>query len=262
MLLGLVILAASFKAGSLPQMIKGCGKAGHPSYASLAKVPVLAYHGVADGQIEGKNYDLISKATLEEHFNYISKNFYPITIDELLAYYNTELDFGGKRPILLFFDDGLRSVYNFAFPLAKKYEIRFAVAFLPSEKEPYPKSGKMTLDQLREMRDSGLIEVVSHSFNHLNLTTLSDDEIREELSLSKEFLEKNIGPCHHLVVPYGSSNEAVRRLAKEAGYRSLFVHGRVVIEDESLFNPFVIKRIAISSEFGLSELAKLKLAPY
>lgn len=258
MLLGLVILGASFKAWVLPRKFEGLGKSDRSTYRRLAKVPILAYHGVIDGQIEGKNYDLISKGTLEGHFDYISKNFYPITIDELLAYYRNEIDFADKRPILLFFDDGLRSVYEYAFPLAKEYGVEFTVAFLPSGREPYPSDGKMTWQELGEMKESGLIEVASHSFDHFDLTSLTQDELRYQLTASKEIIEENLGPCPHLVAPYGKSDERVRQVAREVGYRSLFVHGRTVIKDDSLFDPFVIKRIAVSSDYGIKDLSKLK----
>ncbi|MDI6799338.1 MAG: polysaccharide deacetylase family protein [Actinomycetota bacterium] len=228
------------------------------SYQDLPEIPVLAYHGVQVENVRIKNYDTIAEDKLEEHFKYISQNFEPITVDELLAYYRLELEFTEKRPILIFFDDGLRSVYEYAFPLAKEYGVEFTVAYLPSGREPYPIDGKMTWQELGEMKESGLVEVASHSFDHFDLTSLAQDELRYQLTASKRIIEKNLGPCSHLVAPYGKSDERVRQIAREVGYRSLFVHGRTVIEDDSLFDPFVIKRIAVSSDYGDKDLSKLK----
>jgi peptidoglycan/xylan/chitin deacetylase (PgdA/CDA1 family) len=60
----------------------------------------------------------------------------------------------------------------------------------------------------------------SHSYSHPDLTTLSPDQLRAELLLSKMILEKIAGrPIEWFRAPYFAVNEKVMATAREVGYR-------------------------------------------
>ncbi|HDP69474.1 MAG TPA: hypothetical protein ENN38_01520 [Actinobacteria bacterium] len=139
---------------------------------SRSNIPIIVYHNVKNGIVSEKSYIDISKNNLETHLKYISQNFEAITYDELLAYHNKDLRFKNKKPILITFDDGLLSVYKYAYPLALKYNIKFTIAYFPGKYEPLAKVNKITWQQLKEMKESKIVEVASHSYDHVDLTTL------------------------------------------------------------------------------------------
>jgi peptidoglycan/xylan/chitin deacetylase (PgdA/CDA1 family) len=80
----------------------------------------------------------------------------------------------------------------------------------------------MNWDELREHAARG-IAIGSHTVSHPHLTTLSDDDLRRELTESKREIEDRLRrPCEELAYPYGEHNARVRAAARAAGYGRAF----------------------------------------
>lgn len=80
----------------------------------------------------------------------------------------------------------------------------------------------LTISELKEMTDSGLIEIGSHSLTHPNLDTLSDEELIYELSESKKLLEKATGKeITSIAFPDGAYNQNVKSRCLSLGYKNL-----------------------------------------
>ncbi len=218
------------------------------------KIPILVYHNVKEESLSKPSAINITKEDLETQFEYISQNYKSLSPSELIDYYQGKRNFIGEKPILITFDDGFKSVYKYAFPLAKKYDVKFTVAYLPSGRKPYVTENKISWDQLREMKDSGLIEIASHSFNHFDLSTLSDEEIEYQLEHSKEVIEEEMGCCDHLIVPHGGWDRRVAKIAKEVGYKSLFVTANSINHENIVFNKYKIWRITVSSNDKIEDI--------
>ena len=90
------------------------------------------------------------------------------------------------RPVMITFDDGYIDNYTTAFPLLKKYGLK-ATIFVVSDEIGKP--GRMTGVQLKEMSDSGLISIQSHTVSHQNLKNLTHDETEYQFSHSKSVIE-------------------------------------------------------------------------
>ena len=76
----------------------------------------------------------------------------------------------------------------------------------------------MNWDELRDHAARG-IAVGSHTVSHPHLTKLSDDELRRELTESKEQIEDRLRrQCDDLAYPYGEHDTRVRAAARAAGY--------------------------------------------
>ena len=77
--------------------------------------------------------------------------------------------------------------------------------------------------QAREMADSGLMEIGSHTHTHTIVTLLDAEAGRLELAQSKALVEKNIGrPCDLFCYPngdYADFNATSSRSLIDAGYR-------------------------------------------
>jgi peptidoglycan/xylan/chitin deacetylase (PgdA/CDA1 family) len=77
-------------------------------------------------------------------------------------------------------------------------------------------------DELREHAARG-IAIGSHTVSHPHLTTLSDDDLRRELTESKREIEDRLRrPCEELAYPYGEHDARVRAAARAAGYRRAY----------------------------------------
>lgn len=84
------------------------------------------------------------------------------------------------------------------------------------------RSRPLTWQQVREMQDGG-VEFGSHTVSHPILSRLRDDELRAELSSSKQELERRLGrQVECLAYPVGGEtayDERVVNVARECGYR-------------------------------------------
>ncbi|MDD5301600.1 MAG: polysaccharide deacetylase family protein [Elusimicrobia bacterium] len=80
----------------------------------------------------------------------------------------------------------------------------------------------LTWAQAREMADSGLMEIGSHTHTHTIVTLPGEEEGRRELALSKTLVEKNVGrPCDLFCYPNGDYDDfspATTKLLRESGF--------------------------------------------
>lgn len=67
-----------------------------------------------------------------------------------------------------------------------------------------------TMEQLKELEADGHT-LAWHTWSHPDLTTLSDDEIRKELT--------PMFPCEDVAYPYGRFDARVMKIAEELGYK-------------------------------------------
>ena len=98
----------------------------------------------------------------------------------------------------------------------------------------------INIDQLIDLSKNPLIEIGSHTQTHPKLTSLSDEDVRIELSESKEEIEKIINKkVKFLAYPYGSKNEVndkVINIAKDVGYTMAFSTKRPFEQADPLFD--------------------------
>lgn len=131
------------------------------------KLPVLLYHNVTTAPSSDMD---ISPKTFEENIrNIIDSGYTPISASELENYV-----LSGKplpeKPIMITFDDGYYSNYEYAFPILKKYGCK-AVIFpigVTFGKDSY--NGIKILkhfnaEEAEEMANSGLVEFGSHTYD-------------------------------------------------------------------------------------------------
>jgi peptidoglycan/xylan/chitin deacetylase (PgdA/CDA1 family) len=148
--------------------------------------------------------------------------------------------------IVITFDDGDKSVYQYAFPILKKYGTR-AVVFLIVDyigKADHwdialagRRSPHLSWDEITEMNDWGIV-FGSHTMSHRNLTKLKREEIVYELCGSKQTLESRLGAVECISYPFNRVNAEVALVAKRAGYRFGFGgsgDGNMLIKKEAVY---------------------------
>ncbi len=169
---------------------------------------------------------------------------------------------------VLTFDDGLQSVHRHAWPELRRHGLPAAV-FLVAETltsagravdwidtpPPYPLE-TLTLDEVRELQAAG-ISFASHSYSHLDLTTLSFEECVRDLRDSRALLEDLLGQrVPFLAYPRGRHNHAVRSAAAAAGYSHSFTLPEAFEEP----GPHAVPRVGIFPGNGRAAMA-VKLEP-
>ncbi len=185
------------------------------------KLPILNYHGIEvrkgeyGASLAEREY-FIFKKSFRAHLEILRKEkLIPLGISELGEMRTVD----SNRYAMITFDDGHISNYEHVLPLLKEFSMK-AVFFIPVNLIGTP--GYMDGSQIREL-DSNGFDIGSHGLNHIPLTWLRSEELREELLGSKKALEDQLGKrVDSFSVPRGFYNARVRQTAEEAGYQYVF----------------------------------------
>ena len=232
---------------------------------------VLAYHSVVDESAaeNQKQYfpQTISAQTLIKHFNWLKENGYNvISWQQVIDAENGK----GTLPdnaVLLSFDDGYETMYNVVFPLLKAYN--YPAVFAPvtgwldtpaDQKIAYAdkmldRSVFATWAQVKEMEQSGLVEVASHTHNLHNGINANPsggqlpaviapeykngkyetedaykNRLKSDFSRTVQTLVNHIGKKPRVMVwPYGQFNDVAVQIARQAGMPHYFSLGEKIV---------------------------------
>ena len=232
---------------------------------------VLAYHSVVDESAaeNQKHYfpQTISAQMLIKHFNWLKENGYNvISWQQVIDAENGQ----GTLPdnaVLLSFDDGYETMYNVVFPLLKAYN--YPAVFAPvtgwldtpaNQKITYAdkmldRSVFATWSQVKEMEQSGLVEVASHTHNLHNGINANPsggqlpaviapeykngkyetedaykNRLKSDFAHTVQTLVNHIGKKPRVMVwPYGQFNDVAVQLARQAGMSHYFSLGEKII---------------------------------
>ncbi len=163
---------------------------------------------------------------------------------------------------LLTFDDALRGVYEYAYPIMEALGVKgmvFVVAGFMGKKNLWDAtfgrpSEHMGKREIRALHSSGWV-IGSHTLTHRALTFLPRKEVEEELRISKEILEDVIGDeVWAIAYPFNRYNDEVLKLAMESGYSWGFAGPSL----RGKFSPLNVPRIPV---FITDCSIKIKLNP-
>ncbi len=219
--------------------------------AGEARFMALSYHEVLPDH-EPLTPTAVRASDLARQFAWLHANdYHPISVDQILA-----ARAGGpplpSKAILLTFDDGKKDTYTHVFPLLKLFNYPAVIALVGKWMDvpygqmvdydgvPLPRNEFLSWAQVREMQDSGLVEVASHSYDlHHGIlanpqgntqpaaTTrlyangrYEDDaaylaRLRRDL---RDSFSQHTGKAPRIIVwPYGRSNLAAQEVATQLG---------------------------------------------
>lgn len=148
-----------------------------------------------------------------------------------------------KKPVLLTFDDGFRSVYDHAFPIMKEFGFVGVACIYP---QFIDSQGGMSWAQLRELAAAGW-SIEPHSMTHANLwkaptaPAARQAFFDREIIRPKQIIEEKLGrPVRVFTWPYGIYTEETEAIARQAGYL-----GALTVDGGASYpglDPFRIKR--------------------
>ena len=124
--------------------------------------------------------------------------------------------FGSKR-MAWTVDDGasVTALRSYVDLLEKHDDLRMTMFVLAGAH-----SWKVLAKPLRELAQTGQVQMANHTWNHLDLTRATNRKIKQELVLTSRFIEDNFGvdPGPYWRPPYGYINQHVIKVAAEAGF--------------------------------------------
>ena len=215
---------------------------------SNKKVRVLMYHSISEHVGKEKhNKWRVKPKDFEKQMNWFYKNNWKsFTISELV-----KLDEIPKKSFVVTFDDGFEDNFLNAFPILKKYNFKATIYLVPNEKTNQWEvkntsvlSNLLNNEQILQMQNSGLIEFGSHTLSHVNLSTINDEQLLNELKKSKEEVEKITNQeCEAFAYPYGKFDDNIVNSVKRVGYKNATVVKRGLFKKDD--DVFTIKRVGI-----------------
>ena len=199
------------------------------------KIPVLCYHNIATFT-EKANYPEESDWTIttdnfKEHLDYLKNNNYKtLTMDEFYNWKIGNLNLPYKS-VLITFDDGFLSNYEYAFKLLKEYNMNatvFVVGSFIDSSTTNEWNGNiktyMTKDILENLKNEyPNIEIYSHSYNlHYQGAINQDKEaLIQDIKDFDNFYPNNDILCY----PFGQYNDNIEECLKESNYKMAFRYG-------------------------------------
>ena len=222
------------------------------------KIPVLLYHNfvstVPDKDPDNFNY-INTPQSFEENIKVILENGYTIiSMKELNDANNSKFELP-EKPILITFDDGYYSNYEYIYPILKKYNIKASI-FVVTDKVGKEIDGIKYLGwkECLEMQNSGLVEIFSHSKRHIFYDKFSAKVIRNDVMESYEVIEEKLGnkKIKVFAYPYGAyTKETVWTLKISGIDMQLYDIG---VNNFKNFNEDYIKRINVPCEMTGKEI--------
>jgi len=198
-----------------------------PDQSADVHVPILVYHRfgatVADSMTVTTEVFLSQLKIIQE------SGYTVIPLGQLVDFLLGQGPPPPPRSVVITVDDGHRSVYSDLFPLIEKYRIPATLFLYPSAISNA--SYAMTWEQAKEMQQSGLCDVQSHSYWHPNFKkdrkrmTPAEFEksVAVQLTKSKARLEEKLGgKVDMLAWPFGIFDQELMEKAAAAGYRAAF----------------------------------------
>ncbi|WP_214414858.1 polysaccharide deacetylase family protein [Sphaerisporangium fuscum] len=142
----------------------------------------------------------------------------PATADTRHAPSGTTVDCAKVKCIALTFDDGPGRYTAQLLDLLRRHHTKVTF-FLVGQR--VAKSGKIARRMAREGHQIG-----DHTFTHPHLTSLTDDQIRDELSRTQDAIHRATGRRPDIMrPPYGDTDDRVGAIATELGLSQILWNG-------------------------------------
>lgn len=206
---------------------------------SPVRICAVMYHGLVMEKDRQNKY-MIDPSVFEEDLKYLTENgYHTVFISELTAYFENKAPLP-EKPVLITFDDGYYNNYAYAFPLLKKYGCKAVISMIGIEADKAEKeTNKSPLysecgwSELREMTDSGLVEIQNHTYDLHKIKNgvqgagqiggEGADEYKrrllEDIERFDSALQRELGKrAECFTYPFGAKNKLTEEIIKNAGF--------------------------------------------
>ena len=207
------------------------------SVSATLKIPIIMYHYV---EYVKDIEDLVKKRLdinpdlFEGHLKALKEASYKTYfVKEIPDILDGKIEYSSHAAVLTF-DDGYKDFYTVVFPLLKKYQMKATIYIIVNF---IGRRGFMNEKEIKEVLDSGLVELGSHTLDHLYLKLTPESTARKQIFESKKILEEKFKvKIETFAYPYGAFSKKTVDLVKEAGYKAaVSVIPSMIQSKENLF---------------------------
>lgn len=209
-------------------------------------VPILEYHVLGPAPEDAPYPELyVTRPDFHRQMSWLDENGYEaVTLEAVeMAWYH-----GGTlpaKPIVISFDDGYRPQFTYALPELRKHGWPGVLNLKAEGSDLYESN-------VEAMIDAGW-ELASHTINHSDLTTLSPEQLKEEVAGSRQILQHEYHvPVANFCYPAGQFDSTVIAAVEAAGYTGASTE---IPGDAESDSPYELKRFEILGSAGVSGLA-------
>lgn len=237
----------------------GFGLAAHAAEGQ-PRVAILAYHRFADAPTDSMT---VRVATFEAQLAFLQAHGYHfVALRDVVDWLEDRRTTLPDKPVALTVDDGHRSVDTVLRPIALREHLPVTLFIYPSAISNA--SYALTWEQLARLRDTGTFDIQSHTYWHPNFIVerrqRTPDDFRrfaeKQLQGSRASIEQRLGNRVDLLAwPYGIVDEALERLAAQAGYRAAFALGARLVDKRS--PRYAVTRFLITDSVTPAALGRL-----
>ncbi|SDJ84149.1 polysaccharide deacetylase family protein [Natronincola ferrireducens] len=252
-----------------------------PSNNNPVKVPIVTYHHIVTN-VGLTNNIIITPEKFRSDMEAIKKaGFTTILFKDLVNYVEGKGQLP-QKPVLITFDDGYYSNYEYAYPILKELDMKATISIIGwavgetkhkvTGREIIP---RFTWEEAKEMIDSGHIDIQNHTYDMHNPRdqypyrrgvlqkeeeSLEDyiEAFREDVMEFHHAIEENLGnDVFVFVYPHGEYNDLTEELLVQLGYRVTLTgeHGvNLITRDKNSL--FKLKRINAGYKLPSEELVR------
>ena len=233
-------------------------------------IPVITYHHILRDEENTRFRHTSTTTSVRAFSNQMTwlrdMGYTTLTMYQLDDYVHNRANLPG-RAVVITFDDGLKSVSRYAYPILKQYGFK-ATAFIISsriKRHPQkwaPKSLQfMSVSELEEIKDVFDFQSHTHFLHRVDgyrrpiLLSRSYHNILFDFERSRRALAQFNPHVLFLSYPFGGYNATAVKAAKDAGFHLAVttVKGRVKPGD----NPMLLKRLYILRTDSLETMSRL-----
>lgn len=233
-------------------------------------LPVLTYHHILRDEENTRFRHTSTTTSVRAFSNQMTwlrdRGYSTLTMAQLEGYVRNNMNLPA-RAVVITFDDGLKSVSRYAYPVLKQYGMK-ATAFIISSRikvRPQkwdPKSLQfMSISELNGIRDVFDFQSHTHFLHRVDgyhrpiLLSRSHHNILFDFARSRRALTPFNPQALYLSYPFGGYNATAVKAAEEAGFHLAVttVKGKVKPGD----NPFLLKRLYILRTDSLETMSRL-----
>lgn len=206
---------------------------------------ILMYHSFDDSTWKYS----VSPDELRKQLTYLKETRTIVSLADIVAWVNEEKDLPDNA-LVITVDDGYADTYEVLYSLTKELQMPFTL-FLTTDLSPQKKLGdlpRISWEQVKEMHDSGLVEIGVHGHTHQNFTVaLKDNTLETEVETSRQLIKEHLGfDPKFIAYPAGRQNSNVVRRVKNFGFTAACATTPGTIRPGD--DPFLLKRIGVDRE--------------
>lgn len=196
-------------------------------------IPILMYHHLTTEPAECSAETILVEKFRQDMTALKEKGYNTVTFEDLLNFVNVGKPLPNS-PIVITFDDGYLSNYTYAYPILQQLNMKATIFVVGSTvgvnnmDRIFP---HFSYEQAKEMYDSGLIDIQSHSYNlHdisnrqgvLKLDNETNDEyiqmLKNDFLQAKENIQNDVGnKVFVFSYPYGLHDDLSHNILKNNG---------------------------------------------